>query len=127
MIGLGLGLKPLVVLGALCIVSAGANLWQWRASALDRAACAADRQREVEVAIEQGRRQAAEETATRASLIATLAQADNSALLAELAGIADRGRKIRVVYRDRIRELPAPTCAPGAERMDAVNGLLGHD
>jgi hypothetical protein len=52
---------------------------------------------------------------------------DRSLLVQELTEIAERARTARVVYRDRIASLPAPTCAPGQERMDAVNALVGGE
>jgi hypothetical protein len=50
----------------------------------------------------------------------------NAALLAELEGIAERGRAVRVVYRQAATKAPLPAvCVPGQERMDAVNLGLG--
>ena len=37
---------------------------------------------------------------------------------------AEIGQRV-IVYRDRVQALPEAACAPGAERMDAVNALLG--
>ena len=47
---------------------------------------------------------------------------DSRVLLDELARIAERARTTRVVYRQAADKRPLPMqCAPGRERMDAVN------
>lgn len=78
----------------------------------------------TEVARAQGRADALAETHQRSTLLADLATLDNTQLLLDLRAIADRGRERVTVYRDRITTIPAATCAPGADRMDAVNQLL---
>jgi hypothetical protein len=51
---------------------------------------------------------------------------DHEALLGDLALIAERSRKTRVVYRDAAVAAPLPVdCGPGTARMDAVNAHLG--
>lgn len=56
------------------------------------------------------------------SAIAGEARRDNSKLLKDLDEIAERGRRTRVVYRAAADKRPLPMqCAPGKERMDAVN------
>ena len=54
------------------------------------------------------------------------AVADNSALLQSLELIAERGQETRTIYRTVAAKAPlALACAPGQERMDAVNAALG--
>ena len=112
-------------LAAAVLVLAPMSLWLGKGWYDSSRECAADRALEIAVAIEQGRTQAYQETATRASLIATLAQQDNSALTAELRAIAERGRETRTVYRDRVSKIAPATCAPGADRVEAANALIG--
>lgn len=102
------------------LLSLGGNLWQWRASA----AAEARREGEIATAIEQGKRLAAEELAETERKLAEFSLGDRDAILAELNEIAQKAQATRTVYRDRIREIPAATCAPGAERMEAANALL---
>lgn len=117
------GLQPILGLAAALLVSLAVNVWQWGKIASAKAA----REGEIAAAVAEGKAQAAQESAGRASLVAALAQADNAALVADLSAIAERAQQTRTVYRDRIRELPAPTCAPGAERMTAANRLIGGE
>lgn len=58
--------------------------------------------------------------------IAKQAQSDNTELMASLSEIADRGQRIRFVYRDAAKSKPlAPECAPGQQRIDVINQALG--
>lgn len=59
------------------------------------------------------------------SLVATMAQADFSALVGDLRDVADRSRQRITIYRDR--QVPVAGCSPGASRVDAVNAVLGVD
>lgn len=79
---------------------------------------------DLQAAIERGRADAIERHAGQQSALIELAELDRSLLLQDLREIAARAEQVRVVYRDRIRELPAPECAPGAERVEAVNAAL---
>lgn len=115
--------KVIIGLTAGLLLSLAVNVWQWGRIASHKAA----REGEIAAAVAEGRAQAAAESAGRASLIATMAQADNARLVADLEQIAQRASTERVVYRDRIRTLPAPSCAPGAERMAAANALLSGE
>jgi len=54
------------------------------------------------------------------------AKEDNAALMQDLEDIAVRGRETITVYRTIAAKAPlALVCAPGKERMDAVNKGLG--
>lgn len=75
----------------------------------------------------KGKQAAAEEYAERAAQIAADAVQDREDIFERLEDIADRGQQTRTVYRDRIREIPAATCAPGAERMEAANAAIGGE
>ncbi len=117
--------KPLLAVAGLLLASLAGNVWQGWHSVNAAADCRAQREAAAATGEERGRRLAAEETATRTGLVAAMASADNARLLADLEAIADRARQTRTVYRDRIREIPAATCAPGADRMQAANAAIG--
>jgi uncharacterized protein YoaH (UPF0181 family) len=57
--------------------------------------------------------------------LATLAEEDRSSVIEQIKQIAKSSGEAIVIYRDRIREIPAATCAPGQERIDAANALIG--
>ncbi|MGO1000745.1 hypothetical protein [Lysobacter sp. CA196] len=102
--------RALIVL-ALLLGSVALNVWQWK-----RAVTAPLR---------------TENRALGAALVAvndmaTQATRDSAALLAEMDALVERGRTTRVVYRRAasLTPLPAP-CAPGADRIQAVNEGLG--
>lgn len=79
----------------------------------------------TEVARAQGRADALAETHQRTVAFAEFAALDQQQLLRDLRALSDRSRQRVIVYRDRVQALPEAACAPGAERMDAVNALLG--
>lgn len=61
---------------------------------------------------------------------AALAEAgaeDHNDLIADLKAIAGKAGAERTVYRDRISQLPPleVVCAPGEDRMAAINALIG--
>ena len=55
------------------------------------------------------------------SAMAEAAAAQHDQLLEDLDAIAARGARVEVRYVDRVRQLPAPACAPGAQRVEAWN------
>lgn len=115
---------PWLAGGALALaLSIFGNLWQWRSSS----AAEARREGEIATAIEQGKRLAAEEHAETERKLAEFNLEDRDAILAELNEIARKAQDTRTVYRTKIEQIPAATCAPGAERMAAVNELLRGD
>lgn len=97
-------------LAAALALSAFGNLFQ-----LHRSMVAA------ELAPLQAQLAAAEEQDRIARALAAYAARDAEALLTELRVIADRAKETEVRYVDRVRQLPAPACAPTAERVDAWN------
>jgi hypothetical protein len=103
------------------LLSLSANAWllQMLGAAQEKAAG------EIATAVQRGRAEALEERADQLSQLVSLAELDRSLLIQDLIEISERSRTARVVYRDRISALPALTCAPGQERMDAVNALVG--
>lgn len=82
---------------------------------------------EIAEAVQRGRADALAERADQMTRLATLAEQDRTDVLQELERIAERGRTARLVYRDAIEKLPPAACAPGQERMDAVNALVGGE
>lgn len=117
-------LRALVLCVLLLTASAGLNVWQFgHAQALSARIETRDALG-LEIARAQGRADALADAHQRSTLLADLAAVDNTQLLLDLRAIADRARERVTVYRDRITTIPAATCAPGADRMDAVNLLL---
>lgn len=77
-------------------------------------------------AYQEGRVTAMEATIDAAREIATLAKADNTALLSRLDQIAARGERNRTNYGRAAAQAPLPTgCTPGQPRIDAINQALG--
>jgi len=119
-----MSLKTAAILALALLVSLACNVWQFgRAQAMAARIDTRDALA-LQVAFSQGRADALADAHQRSTLLADLAAADNTQLLLDLRAIADRGRERVTVYRDRITTIPAATCAPGADRMDAVNHLL---
>lgn len=116
--------RIILALVAALILSAALNVHLFNALASARAAQATADKFATEVARAQGRADAYAETYQRTNLLADLAQLDQAQLLRDLRDMTERSRERVTIYRDRITTLPAPTCAPGAERMAAVNALL---
>lgn len=110
-------------LALVLVLSLSANAWLLRKLGAETARADS----EIATAVERGRAEALSQRADQLAQLVSLAELDRSVLLHELTEIAERGRTARVMYRDRISDLPAPECAPGQERMDAVNALLGGE
>jgi hypothetical protein len=99
--------KYVLILGAALAASLYANYWQHRQALT---APLREQTRELREAI-QIRDQVAADRGR-----------DDTALLDELRGIADRARPVRIQYLAAAAAAPlAPNCAPGQARMDAVN------
>ena len=119
-----MSLKTAAILALVLLASLACNVWQFgHAQALSARIETSDALG-LEIARAQGRADALADAHQRATLLADLAAVDNTQLLLDLRAIADRARERVTVYRDRITTIPAATCAPGADRMDAVNLLL---
>lgn len=65
---------------------------------------------------------------TRIEGVAAARNKDDARLMADLDAIALRAQAVRTEYRTVVRDRPLPPgCAPGRERVDAVNrGLSGR-
>lgn len=111
------------VLGLTLMLSVSANGWLL----LKLGAAREKAEGEIATAVQRGRAEALSERADQLGRLVSLAELDQAALLQDMREIAERARVARVVYRDRINALPAPECAPGQERMDAVNALLSGE
>ena len=121
-------LSPVTLYLALAVaVLAPLSGWLGWRLAVSGIECRAGRAQEIAVATEQGKTQALAEAAARSAQIAEQSRIDETALLTDLAAIADRARVTQVVYRDRVKTLPAVTCAPGNERVEAANALIRGD
>lgn len=122
MIALAGTAKIMLGLSLALALSAGGNVLQlYRAGVKQgQAAGAADRQQLADQAAGLLLREAV------STAVATRAMAQNTGLLAELGEIAERGRQVRIVYRQAAVAAPlAAGCGPGAERIRAVNQGLG--
>jgi len=74
----------------------------------------------------QARAETLADTLKITAAIADDAKADSAQLLKRLEGIADRGERVRTVYRAAAAAQPLPAnCAPGQARVDAINQALG--
>ncbi len=112
--------RIILALVAALVASVSLNAWQFgRLQAhLERDAIA------DEIARAKGRADALSETLERQRQFGEFAAFDQAQLLIDLRAIADSAKERVTVYRDRIRTLPPLACAPGAERMDALNHIL---
>ena len=82
----------------------------------------------AEAKLEDTREQLANANASLAAsrALAGVAESDRLDVLDRLDAIAERAQRERVVYKTVAAKAPlAPNCAPGAERINAVNGMLG--
>lgn len=103
--------KWVAILGVLLLASAWLNVVQYG----NRRAAEA-----------QARAEALSDTLKITAAIAGDAKADSALLLKRLEGIADRGERVRTVYRAAAAAQPLPAnCAPGQARVDAINQALG--
>lgn len=118
-------LRALVLCALLLVASAALNVWQYGRGVDAAAQCRGEAMLVREVGKAEGRAAALSESHTRARQLVDLAVLDNAQLLRELRQIADRARERVTVYRERVNQLPAATCAPGPDRMDAINAMLG--
>jgi hypothetical protein len=111
------------VLGSTLMLSLSGNAWllQRLGGAREKAAG------EIAEAVQRGRADALAERADQMTRLATLAEIDRTDVLRQIEAIAASSSKATVVYRDRIREIPAATCAPGQERIDAANQLISGE
>lgn len=109
------------VLGSTLLLSLSTNAWLL----LKLGGAQEKAEGEIATAVQRGRAEALAERADQLGRLVSLAELDQAALMQDMREIAERARVARVVYRDRINALPAPECAPGQERMDAVNALVG--
>jgi hypothetical protein len=108
------------VLGSTLLLSLSGNAWLL----LKLGGAQEKAEGEIATAVQRGRAEALAERADQLGRLVSLAELDQAALMQDMREIAERARVARVVYRDRINALPAPECAPGQERMDAVNALV---
>lgn len=107
------GAKYLVILLGLLALSVWGNVWQYGNARAARAEARAD---------------VLEDTLETTAGIAKDAQRDNKGLFDRLETIVKRAGKDLGEYHKAAATAPlAPSCAPGAARMDAVNRGLGPE
>lgn len=103
--------RYVAILGLLLILSVGLNLRQW-----------SDHRGYVNGEKDRLNAAAAKAGLQMAAKIASERKTDTQVLLQDLREIAERGRRVRTVYRKAAEKSPlAAICAPGAERIKAVN------
>lgn len=114
--------NAIVGLSAALLLSLAGNVWQlWNAGVKSGKQTAA-----ADLAVVNGSLQQLRKAQEDSAALAAKSRTDHTALLAELAAIAERGREVRVVYKTIAAAAPlAPNCAPGKARIDAVNAALG--
>jgi cytochrome c biogenesis protein ResB len=115
-------LKVIAALAVTLVLSLGTNAWQ-----LYRAGAAHEREQGALAVAERDARIAVlEGAASLNSRLAAAAREDHTELVNDLSTIAERGRTERVVYRRAAAAAPLRVeCAPGQDRVDAVNAMLG--
>lgn len=114
--------KIMLGLSLALALSAGGNAWQLYRAGVQQGETAGARERQALAAANAGFRQA---QAVNEAL-AGQSIADRAQLLADLTEVAERARAVRVIYRTAATATPlARGCAPGTQRMDAVNQGLG--
>ena len=96
---------------ALCI-SLGINFAQYRADLIE------DTKAPLQAQIDAATRRQEVTDAVAAARVA-----DDKALRALEAQLASKQVEVRIEYRTRVSTLPAPSCAPGHERVEAWNML----
>ena len=101
-------------------LSVSLNVWLFRVVAQSEIKCRAA----AELLVEQNHAAVEKARADTAAELASGAIEDREKLLADWKAIAERGQVVRTVYREKVKTLPALTCAPGAERMVIVNEIL---
>lgn len=114
--------KLLAGLSLALALSLGANVLQLRAAWVGQGRAEGKAERDQLAAKVDGL------TRTNAvnEALAKRADADNLGLLNDLSAIVERGRVTRVVYRTKAAATPlAANCAPGQDRVDAENQILG--
>jgi hypothetical protein len=119
-----MSLKTAAILALALLASLACNVWQFGHAQAQAARIETRDALGLEIARAQGRADALADAHQRGAQLADFASVDQAQLLLDLRAIADRARERVTVYRDRITMIPAATCAPGADRMDAVNLLL---
>lgn len=103
-------------------LSFGANILQLRSAWVGEGKAQGAAERETL----QAQNQQLEQANAVNTAISSRAKVDNTALLDQLGAIADRAQQTHTVYRAAAAKAPlAADCAPGQERMDAVNSGLG--
>lgn len=117
-------LKLVAGLSVALLLSLAGNVWQVTRQARAEGEDAGKATAAAQLAEAVGKLDAAAESLERSATVADEAATEQAALASEFTAIADRAKERVTVYRDRIREVPAATCAPGPERMDAWNGVL---
>lgn len=110
--------------GVLLAVSVSGNVWQLRSRWIGEGEEAGKSVAAAQLAEQVGKVEALAESAKRSAEVADQASVDQQFLLSELRTIADRGQERVTVYKTVVKTLPAATCPPGPERMDATNGIL---
>ena len=114
--------RPIFLISAGLLLSAALNVWfLYSAGKHSGEAKAA-----AQVTALQTKVSGYELTAAVNTELAKRAETLNMSVLNELEIIADRARKTHIVYKEAARRAPlSANCAPGTQRVEAVNMTLG--
>lgn len=112
-------IKLIIGLGAALFLSIGGNLWLGHKVLTGKLECA----HAAEVARLEGTAQALQGRTDLLGSQILLASADRAELMQSLTDIHERERSTIERLRGLLGALPTPTCAPGADRVDAWNSI----
>ncbi len=112
-------LKLIVGLGIALFASVGANLWLAHKVLTGKLECA----HAAQVARVEGIASAYEGRTDLLGAQIALAGADRATLLASINEIHNREKATLARLSGLIAKLPTPTCAPGADRVEAWNSI----
>lgn len=117
-----LSAKAALWFGLALLLSLSANAWQFRNAGVVQGR----NEGEAERADLSGQLAQTSQALAVSKALETQGHEDHSQLLVQLDAIAERGQQFRTVYRAAAAAKPlAANCAPGAERVQANNALLG--
>lgn len=115
-------LRPTVLLSVALAISALGNVF----FLYHTGKAAGEHRADAKLAAATQRAEKAEQAEAVSKALMDMGIEDHAHLLNELAAISERGQQTRVVYRAAAAKAPLPVnCAPGQERVNAVNATLG--
>lgn len=117
-------LRTVIALSLALAISIAGNVFQLYQQGHAAGKAAGEQTAADQLGAAVGEVKALRETAERAASVADGAAKEFADVASDVAAIAEASRKRQIVYVDKIKEVPAATCAPGVERMEAFNAAL---